>query len=95
MALLGKLPIITNLTLTLADTEYSHALPNGTKKYTVQCRTDDVLKLSYTKEESGSTYITIPEGASQSEDNLNTNVLVLYLQSPTAGVIVEITTWTT
>ena len=96
MAIFGKEPTITNLTLTDANTEYSHPTPTGTKKFTVQCRTDDVIKLAYVSGASGTTYTTIPEGASYSEDNLNTAPgLTLYLQSPSAGVIAEIITWST
>lgn len=95
MALLGKTPTISNLELTSANTEYSYVLPLGCKKFIVQCRTDDIIKLAYVKNESGSNYITIPEGASKSEDVLCLNDLILYLQSPTAGVVAEIETWVT
>lgn len=95
MALLGKNPTIKNLTLTTQDTEYSYALPNGTKKFEVQCRTDNEVKIAYVEEESGSNFRTIPEGATKAEDNLNTSHLILYFQSPTAGVVVEIESWRT
>ena len=95
MILLGKTPTIKNLTLTNKDTEYSYVLPNATKKFTLQCRTDEDIKLAYAKGESGSNYITIPEGASQSEDNLCTNVLVLYVQCAADNVVVEISSWIT
>lgn len=96
MALLGKIPLITNLILTDANTEYSYIIPTGTKKYTFQCRTDNNLKYAYVEDQSGSVFSSIPEGASKSEDNLNTAPeLTLYLQSPTAGVVVEIETWST
>jgi len=95
MARFGKTPFIKNLVLTDADTEGFYPLPLGTKKFTIQCRTDDILKFSYVVGESGSIYMTIPEGASKSEDDLNTTGLVLYVQSPTAGVVAEIETWGT
>jgi len=95
MALFGKTPTIKNLTLTNQDTEYSYELPNGTKKFTIRCRTDDDIKLAYIKGQSGIEYINIPEGADHFEDGINTAALILYLQSPTAGVVVEIVSWAT
>lgn len=95
MAFLGKTPIIENLVLTDANTEYSYLLPNGTKKFSIQCRTDKEMKVAFVENESGSKYITIPEGASFPEDGLNTSELTVYLQAPHAGVIAEILSWTT
>lgn len=95
MALVGKIPTIKNLVLTTQDVEYSYLLPVGTKKFTIRCRTDDELKLAYAKEQSGTEYINIPEGADHFEDGINTGELTMYLQSPTAGVVVEIVSWAT
>lgn len=95
MILFGKTPTIKNLTLTTQNTEYPYGLPNGTKKFTVRCRSDNELKLAYAEGQSGAEYINIPEGADHFEEGINTGELTLYLQSPTAGVIVEIVSWAT
>lgn len=96
MALLGKLPTIVNLTLTSADTEYSQLIPTGTKKFSVQCRTDKGLKFSYIEGESGTVFHSIPEGATYTEFGVNTGPGVkIYLQSETANVVVEIIFWAT
>ena len=96
MALTGKKATVYNLVLAAANTEYSFAVPTGTKKILFHCRTDDTLKFSYAEGESGSVYSTLPEGASQSDDDLNTAPgFTIYFQSASVGVVVEITIWET
>lgn len=93
MAFPGK-PTTLNLTLTLADTEYSQALPAGSYKIMIKARSlAAATKFSYVSGQSGTTYMTIPAGAVYWDDNINT-VLTLYAQSPTAGTVLEILCWT-
>jgi len=96
MALLGKLPTIANLTLVKPNTEYSYTFPRGTKKFRIQCRSsNNVIKYSYKEGESGKNFMTVSKGVLK-EGGLNTNKdLTIYLQSPSANVVVEILTWTT
>lgn len=86
-------PIITNLTLTSANTEYSHALPATTNKFLVQCRTAFAMKLSFISGESGTTYITIKADTWYFENGIEGTRRTLYIQSAEAGVIAEILTW--
>ena len=88
----GRNPTIYNKTLTDVDTEYSQALPSDTVKFEVRCRTAAAVKLAFTSSESGTTYFTIPAGASYWEDEVQTNK-TLYFQSATAGVVLEIKAW--
>lgn len=95
MSALGRVPTIGNLTLTSQNTEYSYPLPRGTLKFTVRCRTESDMKLAYAEGNSGTVYIKVPAGADHFEEKINVTGLYLYLQSPTAGVVVEIVSWAT
>ncbi|MBM4240565.1 MAG: hypothetical protein FJ150_02665 [Euryarchaeota archaeon] len=87
-------PVIYNVTLTNANTEYSQALPANTTKITIQCRTYYDIKLAFTSGESGTKYITIKAGDTYWEDNIKGTGRTLYMQSAQAGVITEIIVWT-
>jgi len=95
----GRNPTIYNKTLTTANTEYSQVITPGTKKITVQCRTNYAVRIAYeTGKVAGSTapYFTMKSGAVYWEDNLAAtmdNPVTIYLASSQAGVIVEILVW--
>jgi len=86
-----------NLTLTLADTEYSQVLPNGTKAFALRCRTSDVVRYAFTTGKvaaSVSPYQTLKASAEYWKDNVSLAAgITVYLASSTAGVIVEIEAW--
>lgn len=84
---------IYNVTMTLANTEYSQALPNNVKKFTIKCRTLYDVKLAFTLNQSGVTYLTIPAGMAYSEDLIRPATLTLYFQCPTAAQVAEIVCW--
>ena len=86
-------PTIYNVTNTVASTEYSQALPTGTRKFTIKPR-GGALKFCFTASGSGSLYINLDDGQGFSEDNLKLTSKTLYFQSPTAGSITEIIAWT-
>lgn len=81
---------VYNISVLLANTEVSQALATGTKKITIKVRGNSTLKLSFS---SGGPYITIPQGATWSNDGLNFNG-TLYFQTTKPSQIVEIEEWT-
>lgn len=86
-------PYIYNVTLTSANTEYPQALPDGCCKFSFRARDPNhVIKFSFNPGQSGTTYLTL-DGISYSEDFLASASITLYLQSPTAGAVVEILGW--
>lgn len=95
----GSKPTIYNTTLTSADTEYSQVITPGTKKLTLQCRTNYDIRIAFvTGKVAGSTspYMTLKKGAVYWEDNLRgtfENPITVYLASSQAGVIIEIVVW--
>jgi len=86
-------PALYNVTMTLANTEYSQALPANCQKFTIKCRTNYDVKLAFTAAASGVTYLTIPRGMAYSEDLIRPATLTLYFQCPTAAQVAEIIAW--
>jgi hypothetical protein len=87
---LGSNSNIENLSLPIANTEVSQALSADTRSLTIRCRQNAVLQFSFVSTESATKYLTIPVGTSYVIDNLDLTSKTLYIQSPTAGVTVEI-----
>lgn len=86
-------PTLYNVDCAVADTEYSQALPAGTRKFTIKARGGD-LKVCFTNGQSGATYILLTDGQSMTEDNVSLTGKTLYFESPTAGTDAEILAWT-
>lgn len=85
---------IANTTLTLANTEYTYAIPTDTRKVQLAARNaGGDIKLAFTSGASGTTYITIPAGGTWVVDAVYLRGQSLYMQSPTAGVVAEILTF--
>ena len=90
---LGSNPVIDNLTLTLANTEYSLALTTDTRRFIVTTRQGNEVKLAYTLGQSSTIYLTIPAGGQYQELFIGDGTLTLYLQGQKAGTIVEVIHW--
>lgn len=86
-------PVVYNVTMTSADTEYSQTLPAQTKKFTLKCRGEYDIKFCFTAEASGTTYLTIPSGQCYWDDLIRDASLTLYFQCATAAQVAEITAW--
>lgn len=88
-------PTFYNLTLTVADTEYIQALPANTRALQFQCRTENDIRYAF---ETGKVatptapYSTLKAGDVWYKENIKSSGS-LYAGSSTAGVIVEIETW--
>lgn len=82
--------------MTLADTEYSQALPANTKKFRIHMRNFSAFRLAY---EAGKVatptdpYETVPAGAEKYENNLNMAALTLYFASSNAAMTAEVEAW--
>lgn len=83
-------PVIVNVNMPQADTEYSYTLPVSVKSFTIKLRQPNDLKVSFKEGESGMEYITIPAGASMSEELSLSDPLTIYFQSPVDGNVAEI-----
>ena len=87
----------TTLTLTSANTPYSWSVPEGTKKYAFKSRDEaaDILFAFGSGHIAAGNYSTLPGGVAFENPNdfgpLSTDII--YMQSTTAAVVVEITYW--
>jgi len=85
-----------NITLTLADTEYSQLIPSGVKELRFRCRTLHDVRYGW---ESGvvatptEPYCTLPSGHDYASDKNDLTGKTLYIASSTAGVVVELEVW--
>ena len=86
----GTTPAIYNLTMTLANTEYSQALPTGTRALTIKNRGHYATQFSYTNGASNTTFITIPAGMYYYEEQVNLTGKTIYAQCPQAAQVLEI-----
>ena len=95
MMYISKKPYIYNVTLTLANTEYSQELPVRTSRVQIQPRQDNDIKVSFTSGESGTNYFTVKGGMNYFEWEMvnGTGVTTIYVQGATAGTVVEILVW--
>lgn len=78
---------VYNVTCVVLNTEYNQSL-GSVRKFMVRARGGD-LKLCFTGGQSGTNYLTIPNGACLAIDGI-INVTDLYFQSPVSGTVAEI-----
>jgi len=91
----SQTPVIYNVTMTSANTEYSQALPANTKKFLVHTRDGTAFRLAFvTGKVAAPTepYFTI-DGVPYWEDHINPALLTLYFACASAGKVVEIIAW--
>jgi len=90
-------PVLYAKTLTVADTEYSQALPAGTKKFLFHCRDlTSVIRYAFVTGKVATPtdpYGTLQPGVAYNEDFIKLAATTLYLASSSAGAVVEITAW--
>lgn len=84
-------PVVENVLLATAATEVAHSLPADTKVFFIQARGNAKLQLSFDAGESGTVYHTIYPGSFYALDGISAPLVTLYLQSPSPGVVAEIT----
>jgi|GEM_PF-6306755 len=89
-------PVIYNVTMAVANREYSQALPANTKRYTIQTRDQTAFRLAFatgfvaTPTEPYLTVTTQPH----EEENIKPSQLTLYFACGVIGKVTEIVVWT-
>ncbi len=74
--------LITNLSVTTANTEFAHTLQNNVSVLEFKARDGEEFKYSFTATESGTTYISVPACSGQSFAGIKLVGKTLYVQSP-------------
>jgi hypothetical protein len=85
---------IQNVTISLANTEQSVVLPTGTRQFIIHNRGPGIVKYAYAAGTSGTTYFTLHKWSFTTRSYIIASSVTLYLQSPTAGTVVELEIWT-
>lgn len=89
----------TNKSITSAYTEYSHTFQRNVKKFTIQCRSANDVRLAF---EDTDVQVTAPSGAYftlksgtkyESPDGVNHSGLTVYIAAATGSLVVEISEW--
>lgn len=78
---------ITNLSITLANTEFNHTLQNNLKKLEIHDRTNAKVQFCFVASQSSSTYVTINKGCNYSQDGLDLSGKTIYLQADKITVV--------
>jgi hypothetical protein len=86
-------PTITNITATLANTEYSYAFPVNTKKFSLQTRGMAKIQLAFIASQTNINYLTISPGVRYGEDGLTLSSTTVYFRLSKPGEVVEILSW--
>jgi len=87
-----------NVTLTVADTEYSQALPANCRFFEFQARTEATVRYAFATGKVATPtapYHTLKAGDYYNSPQLNQGASpsTLYVGSPTAGTVVELLVW--
>jgi len=88
----SRTPTIVNLTVLLANTEQSIALPDNTKKFTIKVRENDTkLKIKY---DAAGSFLELKRAIIYTEDNLLTTSVTIFFETNKPGKTVELVYWT-
>lgn len=91
---ISKDPEIYNLSMPLANTEYSQAISDGTKRIMIRMRVKSVSRLAFVSGDTSVKYFTLQPSSVYSDENLDLSNVTIYLQSNVAGQLAEILEWT-
>lgn len=89
-------PAVYNVTMTLADTEYSQALPANCKAFTIKCQDGTAFRMAYVTGKVATPvapYKTMFAMTVKSEDNLYLASQTIYFACASAGKVIEIEAW--
>lgn len=91
--LAGVSPQVTNIVLTLANTEYYFDIPENSRQFAFKTRNPNhKLQFSFEENTSGTVYITL-NALSYDEPAVLSRSLRIYCQSPEAECTIELITW--
>lgn len=87
-------PVIANVLVATANTEYSYAFPANTKEFSLNTRGMSKMQVSFTSGQTNSNYLTVYAGSKYEESNISLTSTTVYFQLNKAGDTVEILSWT-
>lgn len=87
-------PLIQNIPIAAANTQYSVSLPASTRRFHFKNRGLGKLQVSFITGQTNTNFFTLHAGAVYSEENVSlSSTLTLFFQSSLAGQTVELLRW--
>lgn len=81
-------------TLVLANVEYPYTFPAQTKAFIVHARLPGIIKIAFSAGDiADGNYLTIFAGAAYDREGIGSASTRVYLESPVAGLVVELESW--
>jgi len=94
---IGRIPVIANLDMPTANTEYEYQVPAHTKKLLCQCRDGTAFRLAFEKSKVATStppYFSVRVNSVYYEDNLDTELgLIMYFAGAGTAKAIEIICW--
>ncbi len=91
---LATTPTIYNVSMPLANTNYSQLLPTGTKMIDIKLRGQgSLLKVAFASISGGANYILVPQNSTFHIGSVNLTGITLYLQGALPNQLAEIICW--
>jgi hypothetical protein len=87
-------PVIYNLDMPNAGTEYAQSLNQSVKKLMIRMRTKAKAQIAFVAGDTSVLYFTLEPGAVYFEENLDLTGATIYLQSNVGSQVAEILEWT-
>ena len=89
-------PTIFNVPAALANTEYSQALPVGTKRFVAKIRSGRAkMQFAFVSGDTNTNYMSVPLGGVVDEQELNTTTPIsFYFQTNQPSQVLELIVWT-
>jgi len=91
----STIPVIYNVTMTIANTEYSQALPANSKKFLIHCQDGTAFRLAYVTGKVAiptAPYLSVKASSSYNEDHIKATPTI-YVACAQAAKVVEIVSW--
>lgn len=87
-------PVVANIAMPVANTEYSYTLAPNTKQILFKTRENSLLKFTFQMGQSNINYITVPPGSSYTLEGVDPTIsLTVYFQSDNSAETLEIISW--
>lgn len=86
-------PTVENVTVTLANTEQAYSFPAYTRSITVKARGPAKAQLAFEPGSTGTEFFTLWPGAVYTQEGISAPLTTIYFQSPVAGLVLEMISW--
>jgi hypothetical protein len=88
-------PVVMNVSVPLANTEYTVTIPADARRFSLQARGQTTLQISDQPGQSNTTYFTLRQFNTYGVDSIKgSSTINLYVQSTKPNQVIEVEYWT-